>query len=571
MKNLSVTAQQEKHFSTQMLMLVATPVIAFCLPFDTEPSRLVEPWLYGIFCVALLLAVIPTSRLPRQLNFGLVAIAASLIGHGIWIQPLYARESLVSALGLGMLWFAMRIGASIGKDKRLTAALACGWLMAALISCVLGILQTYMPPLHWLEIVIKPLIQSSMHANLTQYNLFAALIAIGLLSLAYLCEVSKDWRLANRNRYLAAACILLLFATVAGISRSRIGLVFWLIIWLGAIFYGMRLERLTKTVLLASFPMVLLVGQLVAKTVDICSGDSTELCLLMQPPSIAGLEKTMAINLLGEHTGSGRTLSTQDFFSIFLQHPWTGTGWGSAATVHFENAGNNKFNQQVYLDNTHNIFTHLMLELGTPTAMFIILILLYGVIRAKPWKVYSSEQGFTWSILAILGVYSQTEFPYFHGPFIFTIGLCLGIASAASSSQIGTFIQPTVTKAQILVAAILAIFSISCLRYYQQVVHRGNNPNNHVMTWLFHRHIEMIDLSQTPTNMGNAAERLERNLRSLEHVPLYQTVERVIEAAKLTGANNVANNYIKLYSQYYKQRYLAWQSHQDSHASIAKK
>jgi Virulence factor membrane-bound polymerase, C-terminal/O-Antigen ligase len=559
-----MVSTQSKISPRARVCLLAVPLLAFCLPFDNLPSRLVQPWLVCLLGLGLIIATVPVSRLPKPFTLGFLSVAALLLFHGVFIKPHYMREVIISGLGLIFVYLAAMAGVSIAHRQQWSLALAIGLLAAALLNCVLGTVQMLMPAGHWLEIFIKPLLFYSMNGNLGQYNLFAALIIIGFFSLVYICEVSENWKWRNTYRYSTICIAFFALVLVSSVSRSRIGLVFWFIAWLAGWVLRRRLNHVSQIILLCSFPLVVGLGQVIAIGMIALTKSNSTAAVAVQQSHIANVSSALAIKHMGETTGSGRTLHAQDFFSIFLDNLWTGTGWGSAATVHFENAERNKFLWGVYLDNTHNVLTHLTLELGAPIGGFIIALVLYGICRAKPWNVRQPEQALAWSILGILSVYSLTEFPYFHGPFILTIGVCLGMVSIAPMGEKKLQRDSQVNKVQLIIAGLIAAFAVTALNYYHQLQQRKNNPNNTVMAWLFHRHIEAINLAQIKPSQGNARELLERNLRHLEYLPDTHTIERIIELAQLANEPNIASRYDRLFALYYPQRYIARKIDQSS-------
>jgi hypothetical protein len=151
-------------------------------------------------------------------------IAGALVVAAVWLNPFSPGPSvgavscLTGAAGLGVLGLWIR-------RSQVTAIAWVGWLLAALSSAVIGLLQysgTAGPLAPWISAVSGT---GEAFGNLRQPNQFATLTSIGLLALVF----GAGPNVPRRGRWLAVAAAVLL-ACGAAASGSRTGLVQWLLI-----------------------------------------------------------------------------------------------------------------------------------------------------------------------------------------------------------------------------------------------------------------------------------------------------------------------------------------------------
>ncbi|MEY4266216.1 MAG: hypothetical protein RIS90_751 [Pseudomonadota bacterium] len=247
-----------------------------------------------------------------------------------WINPFAPHpsspvvQSLLSVFALAMLLLLPLDRAGVAVLVRTIASV---WLAAALLSCLIGLVQYFGGAAAWFPWINGTALGEAF-ANLRQRNQFATLTNMGLLALIWwqagphplsaLGSSSRTLPVGFTSPAMALAAAALL-AVGNAVSSSRtgllqlVGLSLLLLCW-----KSWRTPRVTHIVLVASLTYVLAVVAM---------------------PWLAGFglgESGMLMRLRDVELSCGsRTLLWRNVAHLIGLRPWAGWGWGEIDYAHF--------------------------------------------------------------------------------------------------------------------------------------------------------------------------------------------------------------------------------------------
>ncbi|MEO7106811.1 MAG: Wzy polymerase domain-containing protein, partial [Rhodoferax sp.] len=397
-----------------------------------------------------------------------------------WLNP-FSPGPMPATVPLLVSWLCVALllggaglaGGHIDKGRSATA-IANAWLLAALVSAAMGLLQ-YFGQASALNPWVSNLAAGEAYANLRQRNQFATLCSIGLVALLW-CIATWQPRATpdillrpgsgpGAKHWLLWSTGLLLLACGNAASGSRTGLLqWWLVAGLGLLWWLHARRENPLSPSPARFAAVALAG-LAAYL----------LCLWLLPWLLlvtTGVESGGLLGRFNEETGcSSRRILWANVLHLIAQKPWWGWGWGELGFAHFVTLYPGERFCDI-LDNAHNLPLHLAVELGLPFATVACALLVWLLWRAKPWQAVNPTRQLAWGVLAVVGLHSLVEYPLWYGPFQMAAGLgvwLLWTAPAAVAQPIGirapgqehVRISPIVLVA----ARYMAMFLIACLGF----------------------------------------------------------------------------------------------------------
>jgi len=386
--------------------------LPFLVPYHTYPlAGFYGEWLafaLGLGAAALLL----WPRAWQPLHLPAVALAPFGLAVLVLLQWLlgrvtYTEQALTAALYLLWMMTMMVLGGALRREigiAGLAVALAWWLLAGGLLSAVVALLQRYQ-----LHTFLDPLIAqwgSGVPGNVGQPNHLANYIALALASLAYLVAAGKLPRISA----LALAPLLLFVMALTG---SRSAWLYLLALVLLALWFHRRAPSLDSRRLVIS-SMLLVAGFVLMQWV-------ASLQFTTHAPDVFTSGQK-----LFESTGSysSRLALWREAWSIFLQSPLLGAGFGQFAWQHFELGVLGDKGQLPY-NYAHNIVMHLLAETGLTGA----LIVLAGVVvwLAGLKRLETGLHGW-WllALLAVLGIHSMLEYPLWYATFLGIAALLLG-------------------------------------------------------------------------------------------------------------------------------------------------
>ena len=478
----------------------------FCLlalpwlnPFTFGPTPAVGPWLFSMAC------------------------AGAVLGIG-------AVTGLRSG---GQGWARAIVGA---------------WLVAALISAVIGLVQYF-----GASAALAPWVNGTglgeAYGNLRQRNQFATLMAIGMAALAWWVVQGGSWRVAG------AAATLLALGSAA--SSSRTGLLQWvLLIGFAAQCGGDRRGALRRVLLVAALAYAIATVVL---------------------PWLAGLDPmtsgAWARLRSGDEACMGRLTLWSNVLHLIAQKPWFGWGWGELDYAHFVTLYPGARFCDI-LDNAHNLPLHLAVELGVPISIAACGTGLWIVLHARPWCETDSTRQLAWAVLALLGLHSLLEYPLWYGPFQIAAGLSVWLLwrpKCASTAWIEKEpLRPLAPVLNVLTAIIvIAVFGYAAWDYWRvnqlylahaerASAYRDNTLEKLRASWLFKSQVQFAELTTMQLTPDNAAYGFDLARQVLQFSPEPRVVEKLIESAVMLGRDEDAAFYLARYKVAFPTAHAQW-------------
>jgi len=415
--SLSQTAPRGPLIYASLASVALLCAIPFLQPFHQYPlTSFYTEWLafalgMGVMLVMLDRRAWMSAEVP-WITLSPFALALLLIVHGVLGWSPYFGHALTGALYLvwaGLLMIAARALARLCGTDTIVTVVAAGLVAGAVLSAALGVIQYFnvMTPLNALIVRLQG---GAIFGNLAQPNHFAAYTTLGLLSLAYL-HSRKQMPLM-----VAALCALpLLF--VLGVSGSRSPWLYLLAafacaVWLRALSGDRALRCLflwTGVFLILHYAMQVAVG-----------------ADWLKPPqqaAVTAIERLFS----GAASITDRIGLWSAAWSIALDHPVFGVGWGAFAGRYFDFIAEPGATAPLGLyNNAHNILLHLFAETGllglalllAPLAAWII-----AVLRTSP----DARQWWLLATLAVFGIHSMLEYPLWYAYFLGIAAVLLGL------------------------------------------------------------------------------------------------------------------------------------------------
>ncbi|WP_394757413.1 Wzy polymerase domain-containing protein [Rhodoferax sp.] len=449
--------------------------------------------------------------------------------------------------------------AARARPAQVAALAASGWLGAALLSALLGLLQ-YFGVAGALAPWVNQTGLGEAFANLRQRNQFATLTNIGLAALLWWQARAADTpaRAAQPGRaapltWHSGAALVLALGNAA--SSSRTGLLQLLLLTLLAAVWRApgRGWRQPALGLLLTALLAYAVGALAL-------------------PLLAGLDLQASGMLArlqqGDPPCNSRVTLWANVLHLIAQKPWLGWGWGELDYAHFITLYPGARFCDI-LDNAHNLPLHLAVELGLPLTLALCGSGLWLTLRAQPWRERDATRQLAWAVLALILLHSLLEYPLWYGPFQLAFGLSLWLlgrrphppgSAALTSPKFKTFrpLAPVLSTA-------VAIFIIAMAAYaawdYQRISQLYLSPMLRAPayreqplaklqgSWLFQDQLRFAELTTTSLTAANAAHLHALALALLHFSPEPRVIEKLIDSAVLLGRPDEA--------QFYRLRYQA--------------
>ena len=498
--HVQITSMHARPKLIQQTLLLLALVLPWLNPFAGGPSAAVSPWLLTLGCAACVLLLGP--------------------------QKAALKPALV----------------------------AKAWLVAAIISSTMGLLQ-YLG----VSAQFAPWVNSTdigeAFANLRQRNQFATLTNIGLASLLW--WVAQPQACATRSRLKDAGSLALAMVLVLGnaASSSRTGLLQLLalggLVWLWG---GLRLPPIRRVLAVALLTYA--VGNLAL-------------------PMLAGWDPfghgMLARLRSGDPVCGSRLTLWRNVLHLISQRPWLGWGWGELDYAHFMTLyAGPRFCE--ILGNAHNLPLHLAVELGIPAAVLMCGGGIWVILRARPWCERDATRQMAWAVLALILLHSLLEYPLWYGPFQMALGLCVWLLWPKRETVTSTGLanaKPSHGGQTVLALALLAASAYAAWDYHRisqiylppeqrDAAYREDTLEKIRGSWLFREQVRFAALSITPLTRDNAAWINAQSHALLHYSPEARVVEKLIESAVMLGRDDEALWYLARYRAAYPQAYAEW-------------
>jgi O-antigen ligase len=437
---------------------------------------------------------------------------------------------------------------------------ALAWLLAALTSCGIGLLQ-YFGAASDLNPWINRTPYGEAFGNLRQRNQFATLTNIALASLLWLAVKVKQPRSSAKTGHVclffAAASLL---AVGNAISSSRTGLFqLFLLCCLYALWGGLRYFY--------SWPLRLLLCAVAVYAVA-----------MFAMPYLAGLDLDShgAFARLAQDEACGsRLMLWSNVLHLIALKPWLGWGIGELDYAHFTTLYNEPRFCDI-LDNAHNLPLHLAVELGVPAAVLICGGFSWWVLRQKPWAERDATRQMAWAVMAVILLHSMLEYPLWYGPFQMAFGICIWllwrqkqfVEAGKEPKKVSNWPLARILRAQAALI-LIAFIGYAAWDYYRvsqiylqpesrSAAYRTDTLNKIRGSWLFADQVQFAELLTTPLTPANAAWTLDTAKQLLHYSPEPRVIEKLIESAVLLGEDDEALAYLARFKAAFPKEHAAW-------------
>lgn len=486
--------------------------------------------------------------------------AGVLLGALVWLWPVVTHP-VPEAWPNMVAWSA---GAWLGlvvlaRREQGDGIVAQGWLLAALVSAVLGLVQYFgysglLSPF----LAIAP--AGHAWANTHQTNHLASLLAVGLWVLAWM-QAQGRW--LRHLHWIAALLAVALAATASRGGFLQLLLVSALALWWG---HGRRgpLLRL-YSVALASYGVAMFALPWV---LEHWLGVVTERHLLTR----------MAV----EGTCSSRLVLWRNVLELIAQKPWAGWGWNGLSYGHFITL----YDAPRFcgpLSNAHNLPLHLAVELGVPVAAALCLSVAGTCVWLRPWRETDASVQLGWGALAVVGLHSMLEYPLWYGNFQVMVALAVWLLWPAVRQRLHIAKpepgQPVALGKRVVIAMVVQLALVGMAWDYVRVSQLYTLPAQRLAPWrentwesvrhsvFFGDQILFARVAISIPGHENAAVLLGAALEALRVAPEPLVIERVIVSASLLGRQDLVEFYAKRYAAAWPKQYAAWRAAQVSAVS----
>lgn len=405
------------HLSLASIALLC--VIPFLQPFHNFPlTSFYSEWLaFALGLGAMTVLLDHRSWIAAEIPWVTLApfgLALLLVVHGVMGWSPYFGHALTGALYMvwaGLLMIAGRALVRICGLESVIAVAAAGLLAGALLSAAIGVIQYFNVITPMNDFIVR-LQGAAIFGNMAQANHFATYTTLGLLSLAYLHSCDR------LPLPIAAVCALpLLF--VLGVSGSRSPWLYLLAAFACAFWFrsrsgdraARRLFLWAGVFLILHYAMQLAVG----------AG-------WLKPPegtAVTAIERLFS----GADSITDRIELWGAAWSIALDHPFFGVGWGAFARQYFDFiAEPGAIGPPVFFNNAHNVLLQLLVETGAVGLVLVLPPLLLWIVTVLRVR-FDAQQWWLLAILAVFGIHSMLEYPLWYAYFLGIAALLLGFGA----------------------------------------------------------------------------------------------------------------------------------------------
>jgi Virulence factor membrane-bound polymerase, C-terminal/O-Antigen ligase/Protein glycosylation ligase len=532
-------------------------------PFSRMPTPVMIPWLVTLACVGAALCASPVAlrvnHVSRKILVFFALVALYLVLHTL-------RSGSYSATLAGLIaWFCVLVMAYVGASLPATGstpsyvrALAALWLGLALASVLMALLQFLK-----MEYLFDPWISQSgigvAFANLRQRNLFATLCSMGLLALLYLRQSGTptgQLRESATGAYWQAAWPWLAIVTLAigsGLSGSRTGALQWLLIAALVVCWRASLQSSVRVLGYGALAIYAVVTLLMPWFADAVGNTNSGMWGRAQEGAV----------------GMSRLRLYSNVLDMIAKKPLLGWGWQELSYAQYMTHFDVRLNE--VLDNAHNLPLHLAVELGVPFALVFCAVVVVGILRSAPWREQDAARQLAWGVLMLVSVHSLLEYPLWHGPFLMTLGLCIGLLQAQATRQT---VLPSPSKNAREITVFIAVLIMATTVYVGYDYHRMSQVflskeqrssmyrektwSQANKSWLFQRKVRFFELTNTPITAETAPHVLALASDLIHYAPEPRVMQALIASASLLGREDLVALHLARYRESYPKEFEAW-------------
>lgn len=441
---LTVPAARTKPVNVACIALASAAALPTLLAFNLPPSptffnQAAALALWGIVIAALALRHRASWSSAHALQAALALSAVSAVGATLWSSlPSTLSLSAVALIAFTMLLVASGVATGHSDDKERTlTAFFIAWLVAGVLSALIGILQVFAPEATDGELIARSGLTGRAVGNVRQPNHLSSLLL-----------------------WSAAAVPPLLHR---GVLKLKPAVALYALMLLGIVLSGSRTG---------------IVGALVLTVWGVCdrglSKDARR--LLWGTPVLFGAYWLLmawwahatrntfgaAAHVLGAELSSSRFAIWRDTLSLIASHPWLGVGFGE-----FNFAWSlNVFPQRptAFFDHTHNLPLQLAVEMGLPLALLVL-----GLLAWSLWKAFTlggatpgdagvmRRAGFVFVLM--MALHSQLEYPLWYSYFLLPTGWVWGYCLASPETARDTTARTRSRSGWLVAGGVLMVVS----------------------------------------------------------------------------------------------------------------
>lgn len=479
------------------------------------------------------------------------------LGALIWLWPItygpvapFWPNFVAWVSGLA-LWLILL---SVGEARARIVVL--GWLVAAVSSALLGLLQYFDG-----EGALYPFVAQAApgfsYANTHQTNHLASLLNVGFLCVIWLM---REGRIRASQALLLGLPLSIALASTA----SRGGAVQLVLVGgLIALYVPGRFRSAEFRWWTAMLALFVLSALTLPHLLEWMSG--------MTP------ERSLGNRMAVESTCSSRLVLWRNVLDLIAAKPMTGWGWDGLRLGHYMTEMHGmRFCSM--LTNAHNLPLHLATELGLPIAAVLVLGTLLAMLWARPWAERHPTAQLGWSALLLVGFHSMLEFPIWFGNFQTMVLLALWLVwphtkmrrlgKAHASAPSGTSRLPVVVSGSVV--ALLCVMAVDYVRVTQLYLppadrleaYRENTLAQVRHSVFFRNWVLFAQVVVATPDPQNASVLLEAAQEALRISPEPRVIERVIVSAYMLGRQDLVEAHIRRYRDAWPKEYAVWMASQ---------
>lgn len=485
-----------------------------------------------------------------------------------WLNPFAPGPSpAVVPLLLSMACLALLLGIAACRPEQLDAdrlawLVASAWLIAGLLSSLLGLIQYF-----GVSGGLMPWVNQSRYgeafANLRQRNQFASLTNIAMIALIWFGVMFSRIRhlLTARQRrnypvFMVMAAVLLACGNATSVSRT--GMIQLGLLCVLCVVWAQWRHATVRWILL-----VAVVVYVVA---------------VLAFPQLAGFDLSMYSMSGRLRTGdpvcASRLTLWSNVLHLIAMKPWLGWGWGELDFAHYTELYQGPRFCDI-LDNAHNLPLHLAVEGGVPFALLMSGAFVVWIGWSRPWSERDPSRQMAWSVLAVVMFHSMLEYPLWYGPFQMAVVFCLLLLRRSRSGPLvvrqGVSLGGgTVRMACAGLSALMLLAVGYALWDYRRVsqiylapdkrdaAYRTDTLDKISASWLFSDQVMFARLLVTPLTQANATWTFHAAQALLHYSPEPRVAEKLIESAVMLGQDDVAQANMVRYRMAFPKEYALW-------------
>ena len=491
----------------------------------------------------MLQAVAPSPRPFKVAHFlGVILLTVP------WIQP-FSTPPLANVVPWLMSWTCLAL--ALLHWQHITATVvAQSWILAALISSLIGLIQFFGQADAFAPLLHVPAYLGDALGNLRQRNQLATLLSMGMLAVC--------WWYARGLALGHALWMQVLLVTGLAATASRTGLLQILLVVVGLALHRQAPKgRQVLTLGIASLGFYALASLALPWFLQSMSGQGTD----------------NAITRMASLGGCGsRQVLWSNVLHLVAQQPLTGWGWDNLRYAHYIT----EYPGQRFCDilsNAHNLPLHLAFVWGVPVAVLLVLVLLVIVWRAAPWRYAGTDRQLAWGAVGVIGLHSLLEYPLWYGPFQVAIVLCWWMLGGKIWLSAHTLRwNPMVATVLLGLMAFIAYDFSQVRQVYLPAAKRWPIWRNQPFevahrSWLFQGTALFAEVTTSRVSQDNARWLFEASQLVLHTSPEPRVIEKLLQSAQWLDDDQVHALHRQRFQKVYPNEYRLWEQRQNREAT----